>query len=186
MAQPPMYPKSSSCNDPVDTTEKKQVKFKEEIAVDIDDNTVNLQVQAQQPHPTNASNNNPDDNASDGDEEEGINYDVHEDDEDKGEFVTVTRSGRYVCRPKYSVEAGSFSVSEKNYYESLADFDDFDEDEVACTAGSQVAYEIATVGAGVGGAGLGGAGKGLLCSISRRNGLWLDPLSSASAPGVRR
>ena len=148
-----MYPKSGSSDDPVDSApEKKQVKFKEEIAVDIDDNAVHLQVQADQSLPTMLdSNNNADDNANDKDEEEGINYDVHKDDEDKGEFVTVTRSGRHVCRPKYGVESGAFSVSEKNYYEALADFDDFDEDEVACTAGSQVAYEIATVGAGVGG-----------------------------------
>ena len=70
---------------------------------------------------------------------------MHKGDDDKGEFVTVTRSGRHVCCPKYGVKTGSFSASEKNYYEALADFDDFDEEEVAYTAGSQVFYEIATV-----------------------------------------
>lgn len=76
---------------------------------------------------------------------------MHKDDEDKCEFVTVTRSDCHVCRPKYGVEFGAFTISKKNYYDALAGFDDFDDEEMACTAGAQISYEIATVGAGVGG-----------------------------------
>ena len=45
----------------------------------------------------------------------------------------------------------AFTRAETNYYAALSEWNDFDEDEPAKTAGSQIEKEIAMVGAGVGG-----------------------------------
>ena len=92
-------------------TTNKKLKFKEEIVVDIDDNEIKMQLDAIQSSnvltpATNASVNKNDDEAPTPNLniEKRINYDVHPLDEDKGEFLTVTRSGRHVWKPKW-VEA---------------------------------------------------------------------------------
>ena len=77
---------------------------------------------------------------------------------DKGEWKLVTRSGRKSYAPKHlhyqtpnEATNSAFTVSESNYYRILSDMNDFDNDEVAMTAGADITNEIATIGAGVGG-----------------------------------
>ena len=83
---------------------------------------------------------------------EEIDYDAHPDDEDKGDWVTATRSGRNMYRPKYGKKAGAaFTTSERNYYAALAECNDYADDEPTINAGAHIEEEIIAVGAGLGG-----------------------------------
>ena len=124
-----LYSKSCDVVEADTASNKRKVKFKEDIAVDIDDKTINLQLEEIQSNNTATTATNIND-ADDESSKEGIDYDAHNLDEDKGEVVTVAQSGRHVCRPKYGQETGAFTVPERNYYSELEDFDDFDDDEV--------------------------------------------------------
>ena len=80
-----------------------------------------------------SSNTMTNDGAANADESNGepVDYDEHPDDSDKGEWTQVTRSGRNVFKSQRKLyEVTNFSVEETNYYQALADHDEFDEEEV--------------------------------------------------------
>ena len=56
------------------------------------------------PTPTPAISNDESDNGSEVSVDEAIDYESHPDDDDKGEWLTTTRSGRHVYQPKYGEE----------------------------------------------------------------------------------
>merc|ERR1712018_127450 len=69
---------------------------------------------------------------------EPVNYDVHPDDEDKGEWTEVTRKGRKVYKPKriaYETN-NTLTTAEHNYYEVLTGFDNFADEDIATTSGA--------------------------------------------------
>ena len=108
---------------------------------------------------------NEDDSSESSDNDENNNDEeskVDDNENDDGGWQTTpkkhtTRSGRTVKTPDRLIDqmgtamGKSFSNAESNYYGVLADNDDFDDNEAATMAITEVCKEIAALGAGIGG-----------------------------------
>ena len=98
-------------------------------------------------------NENDEEETSDNDENEEKTQGENENEtqlpnpNDKG-WTTVTRSGRFTKKPDlFNPETGNvFTQAETNYYQLLADTDEFDGNEVAAMAGSTIRDEIKNIG----------------------------------------
>lgn len=86
------------------------------------------------------------------DDKHGNDSDNEATENDKGEWITLTKSGRKSYAPKrLEVSNTAFTPAEANYYSVISTTDDFEDEEAASTAGSQIKNEICEIGAGVGG-----------------------------------